>query len=136
MPRPSTGEARAAVRVAAGSRAGDLDPAYVVPHAWSDAGIAVESDGTGAHLLLVAVGSCLLNDVYREAGDVPVDGVLVEVSGDFDDRTWSTTAVGYAVHVDTSAGEERVRRLLARVDEVAEVPRVLRGEVSVEVRRA
>ena len=121
------------VRVAAGSRAASLAPAYVVPHRWTDGGIAVEGGGTGAHLLLTAVACCVLNDVFREA-DVPVDGVLVAAGGDFDGDTWSTTHIGYDVEVDSPEAGDVVARVLEQVDAVAEIPRVLRGEVTV-VRR-
>ncbi|MDT0186535.1 OsmC family protein [Microbacterium sp. ARD31] len=121
------------VRVAAGSRAGDVTAAYVVPHAWTDGGIAVEGGGTGAHLLLTAIGCCVLNDVLREAApmDVAVDGVLVEVSGDFDTTTWSSTAVTYGVVVDSRASAAQVDALVAKVADVAEIPRAVGGEVTV-----
>jgi len=121
------------VRVAAGSRAAEVAPTYVVPHTWTDGGIAVEGGGTGAHLLLTAVGCCVLNDVLREAGplDVGVDGVLVEVTGEFDGATWASTAIGYRVDLDSPAGGEQVDGLLARVADVAEIPRAVRGEVTV-----
>lgn len=121
------------VRVAAGSRAAAVTPAYVVPHTWTDGGIAVEGGGTGAHLLLTAIGCCVLNDVLREAGplDVGVDGVLVEVTGEFDTATWSSTTVDYRVDVDSGASAEALDGLLARVADVAEIPRAVGGEVTV-----
>jgi hypothetical protein len=123
------------VRVAAGSRVGDLTPTYVIPHPWTDGGIAVEGGGTGAHLLLTAVGSCVLNDVYREADPgIPIDGVVVEVGGDFDSATWSTTAIGYDVTVDSSEAGDVIARLVETVDTIAEIPRVVSGEVTVSRR--
>jgi uncharacterized OsmC-like protein len=123
------------VRVAAGSRARDVAASYVVPHQWTDDGISVEGGGTGAHLLLTAIGSCLLNDVYREAQPgLSVDGVLVEVGGDFDASTWATTTIDYSVAVDSPGEADAVARLLERVDAVAEIPRAVSGEVTV-VRR-
>ncbi len=121
------------VRVAAGSRAGDVTAAYVVPHTWTDAGIAVEGGGTGAHLLLTAVGCCVLNDVLREAGPlgVAVDGVVVEVTGEYDTATWTSTTIDYRVDLDSTAGDEAVGELLAKVAEVAEIPRAVGGEVTV-----
>ena len=127
------GDLRVDVRVAAGSRAAGLTPTYVVPHQWTDGGIAVEGGGTGAHLLLTAVACCVLNDVYREA-DVPVDGVAVHADGRFDDDTWSTTRITYDVAVDSPEAPDVVARVLEQVDTVAEIPRVLRGEVTVSRR--
>ena len=104
-------------------------------HPWTDGGIGVDADGTGAHLLLVSVGVCVLNDVYREAQPgIQVDGVRVQVSGDFDAETWSATAVTYEVEIDSPDDEATVSRLLERVDAVAEVPRLLAGEVTVSRR--
>jgi hypothetical protein len=122
------------VRVAAGSRAGEVTASYVVPHRWTEGGIAVEGGGTGAHLLLTAVGCCVLNDVWREAGEIPVDGVLVHVSGEFDAGTWTRTSIDYAVDVDSPAPRTRVESLLAAVAEVAEIPRAVTGEVEVSRR--
>ncbi len=128
-------ELHADVRVAAGSRVADLTPSYVIPHPWTDGGIAVEGGGTGAHLLLTAVGSCVLNDVYREADPgIPVNGVLVEVGGDFDSTTWSTTSIGYDVSVDSSEAGDVIARLVETVEDVAEIPRLLGGEVTVRRR--
>ena len=129
-----TAEVHVDVRVAAGSRAGDVTPAYVVPHQWTDDGIAVEGGGTGAHLLLTAVACCVLNDVYREAAalDVPVLGVAVHADGGFDEG-WASTGIDYRVRVDTPADEETLATLLDRVEQVAEIPRVLRA--GAEVRR-
>ena len=133
VPRPSTGDVQVAVRVGAGSRRGELAASYVVPHAWSDGGIAVEGEGTGAHLLLTAIACCVLNDVYREAREpgITVAGVRVEAVGGFDSSTWATTTVAYDVDVDSDASPQALTALLASVEEVAEIPRVVRGSVAV-----
>ncbi|MEP9363809.1 OsmC family peroxiredoxin [Nocardioides sp. CN2-186] len=120
------------VRVAAGSLAGDVAPTYVVPHQWTDSGIAVEGGGTGAHMLLTAVASCVLNDVFREAQPgIPVSGVLIEASGDFDATTWATTSIDYAVVVDSTEDADVIAQLLQGVDAVAEIPRAVAGQVTV-----
>jgi uncharacterized OsmC-like protein len=129
------GDVHLDVRVAAGSRAGDLAASYVVPHQWTDGGIAVEGGGSGAHLLLAAVAGCVLNDVYREAEPgIPVAGVLVEAGGDFDSTTWSATAIEYEVAVDSPEDDAVITRLVEAVEAVAEVPRLLAGEVTVSRR--
>ncbi len=43
------------------------DPAVVMPHRWTEGGVAVEAPFTGAHLYHLAAAGCVLNDVYREA---------------------------------------------------------------------
>lgn len=137
MPRPSTAEVPApvqvSVRVAAGSLRDGLAPAYVVPHAWTADGVSVDGDGTGAHLLLTAAACCVLNDVYREAAEpaLPIAGVRVSAVGGFDAATWSSATIAYDVDVDTPAGAPALAALLARVDDVAEIPRVLRGDIAV-----
>ena len=123
-----------AVRVSSGSSPRD-GSAYVVPHAWTDAGVAVEAPGTGAHLLHVAVAVCVLNDVWREAAalGVPLTGVAVTARGGFDEQ-WASTGVAYVVDLDGTTDPDAVAALLARVDEVAEIPRALRAGLQV-VRR-
>ena len=112
------------VRVSAGSsRSGE---GWTLPHAWTDEGVLVEADGTGAHLLHTAVAVCVLNDLFREAGalDLAIEGVAVTARGGFD-PSWSSTGIHYEVTVD-GAGD-RLAELLARVDEVAEIPRAMRA---------
>jgi hypothetical protein len=127
-------ELKVDVELRAGSRLGAGED-FVLGHVWTDGGIGVEADGTGAHLLLVSVGVCLVNDLYREASPgIQVDGVLVRVSGDFDAGSWSSGAIAYDVEVDSPEEETTLRSLLDRVDAVAEIPQVVRGEVTVSRR--
>jgi uncharacterized OsmC-like protein len=118
------------VELGSGSRASASG--FRLDHSWTDDGVSVDTDGTGAHLLLVSVGVCVLNDVYREARPgIQIDGVLVRVSGDFDAESWSSTAVAYEVEIDSPDDEATVARLLEQVEAAAEIPRVLRGDVTV-----
>ncbi|QGQ19269.1 OsmC family peroxiredoxin [Cellulomonas sp. JZ18] len=106
-------------------------PGVTLAHAWTPQGVAADPVTNGAQVLHLAVAVCVLNDVYREARalGVEVRGVRVVADGGFDEA-WRSTGVTYRVQVDgpTSADAER---LLARVDEVAEVPRALRFGVPV-----
>jgi uncharacterized OsmC-like protein len=105
---------------------------HLLDHGWSDEGITVDADATGAHQLLVAVGCCVVNDIYREAQPgVQVDGVTVRVSGEFDSESWSRAAITYEVAIDSPEDAEVLARLLSQVEAVAEVPRLLAGEVMV-----
>ncbi|GAB3678482.1 OsmC family protein [Angustibacter aerolatus] len=108
----------------------------VLPHRWTDGGVSVRTDFTGAHLLHLSVAGCVLNDVHREAPGlgVVVDGVRVTASGDLDPTTWASTGITYLVDVDGPSGPEQVAALLTRVDAVAEIPRALR--VGTVVQRA
>jgi len=122
------------VVVAAGSLRVE-DPCYVVPHAWTDAGMTVEGGGTGAHLLHTAVAACVLNDTYREARalGMVVDGVSVRASGGFDSE-WASTGVTYTLGVDSPEDDLAITELRVRVDEVAEIPKAVRAGAAVTSR--
>jgi len=94
-----------AVVVGAGSLR-STDPAAVgFPHRWTTGGVTVEAEFTGGHLLHLAVGGCVLNDLYREASaaDLARDGVRVRVAGRLDAETWASTGIAYSVQLDSSA---------------------------------
>jgi hypothetical protein len=123
-----------AVTLTAGSLRADAPDAWVVPHVWTEPGVVVQAAPNGAGVLHVAVALCVLNDLYREgeALGVPVSGVRVHARGEFDTTSWVSTGVTYAVDVDSIASAEDVAKLVDRVDEVAEIPRVLRAGMTVE----
>jgi uncharacterized OsmC-like protein len=116
------------VVVCAGSFRSADAKAVRFPHRWTPEGVTVETEFTGAHLLHLAAGGCVLNDLYREAArlGLRIDGVRVTATGDFDADTWASTGISYAVDVDSPASADELARLLAVVDEVAEIPRALR----------
>ena len=118
------------VRAASGTlREGE---GVVLPHAWTEEGVLAGPATNGAQLLHLAVALCVLNDTYREAQrlDVPVAGVRVTTDGGFDD-VWTSTGITYDIAVDTTAPAETLGLLLEVVDEVAEIPRVLRAGADV-----
>jgi hypothetical protein len=121
-----------AVRLTAGSLRHE-EPAFVLPHAWTDAGVAVEGGGTGAHLFHTAVALCVLNDLFREArtDGLTLGGVAVVARGGFDDD-WGSTGVTYHVDLDSTEDEAMLATLVARVDDVAEIPRAVRRGAPVE----
>ena len=116
------------VVVAAGSLRSADEAATTFPHAWTEAGVTVETAFNGACLLHLSVAACVLNDTYREARglDIGLAGVRVTAEGRFD-GDWASQGVEYAVELDTAATDHEQAALLARVDEVAEVPRALRA---------
>jgi uncharacterized OsmC-like protein len=122
-------------RYAVTAGAGSLRPesGVTLPHAWTEAGVTVVTDFTGAHLLHLSVAACVLNDLYREAADAGLllNGVEVRADGDFDADSWTSNGIGYTVRLDTSATDDEVAALLDRVDAVAEVPRTVRAGASV-----
>ena len=109
-------------------------PGWTLPHAWTQEGVAVDGEGTGASVLHLSVALCVLNDTFREsqALGVPVAGVRVAAGGAFDAESWVSLGITYAVEIDSPASPDRLSQVLARVDEVAEIPRALRSGMSVE----
>jgi hypothetical protein len=122
------------VVASAGTLRADAASGWTVPHDWTAEGVRVSGDGTGAAVLHLSVALCVLNDTFREgeALGVPIAGVRVRADGTFDRESWVSTGVVYTVEVDSSASVGEVAKVLDRVDEVAEVPRVLRAGMSVE----
>lgn len=59
-------------------------------------------------------------------------GVRVSTAGDFDTSTWRSTGISYRLEVSSAAACDEIARLLAVVDEVAEIPRAIRGGAIVE----
>ena len=57
------------VVLTAGSLRADPANGWLVPHAWTDAGVVIEAPPNGAGVLHVAVALCVLNDTFREARD-------------------------------------------------------------------
>ncbi|GAA4711310.1 OsmC family protein [Nocardioides conyzicola] len=120
------------VEVVLGAGSRTFTGGALLDHGWSDEGITVDAEPTGAHQLLVSVGCCVVNDVYREAQPgVQVDGVTVRVSGELDAESWARAEITYEVDIDSPEDEDVIARLLAQVEAVAEIPRVLQGEVTV-----
>ncbi|MCD4533320.1 OsmC family protein [Nocardioides sp. cx-169] len=104
----------------------------VLAHAWTEEGVVAGPAANGAQVMHLSVALCVLNDTYREAErlGVRVDGIVVEADGGFDEE-WRSTGVTYAVTLESPASEADLARLAAVVDEVAEIPRALRGGVPV-----
>lgn len=117
----------------AGSLASPAESAVRFPHRWTPAGVSVDADFTGAHLLHLAVAGCVLNDLYREAAaaGIMLDGVRVAASGEFDTETWLSTGITYTVELDSPAPMEELARLIERADAVAEIPRAIRAGAGV-----
>ena len=117
------------VVVGAGAMKSASSSAVNFPHRWTPEGVTVEADFTGGHLLHLAAAGCVLNDVYREAAALGIDlmGVRVSASGDFDTSTWKLTGISYRVEVSSAVTPGEIARLLAVVDEVAEIPRAIRA---------
>jgi uncharacterized OsmC-like protein len=121
------------VVVSAGSLRPEVQNGVVMPHRWTTGGVTIEADFTGGHLYHLATAGCLLNDMYREAQrlGIELDGVRVRARGGFDSATWTSTGVEYEIDVASDAPSEEVEQLLRIVDDVAEIPKVLRSSTTV-----
>lgn len=103
------------------------------PHRWTTGGVTVEADFTGGHMLHLATAGCVLNDVYREAArlGIQLNGVRVTAAGGFDHAPLQSTGIGYTVEVSSDAPADQLATLLEVVDQVAEIPQVLRAGTTV-----
>ena len=121
------------VTVGAGTLMADSGAAARFPHRWTPGGVTAEADFTGGHLLHLAAAGCVLNDVYREASALGIEltGVRVIAAGGFDPATWQSTGISYSVEVSSDAPADHLDHLLQVVDQVAEIPQVLRAGTTV-----
>lgn len=121
------------VTASAGTLTSESSTAVRFPHRWTPGGVSVEADFTGGHVLHLAVASCILNDIYREAAalGIGVTGVRVTAAGGFDTATWQSTGIDYSVDVSSDAPADRLAHLLAVVDQVAEIPQAIRAGATV-----
>jgi hypothetical protein len=121
------------VTVGAGSLGSAAADAVRFPHRWTAAGVTIEASFTGGHLFHLAAAGCVLNDLYREAAALGLEprGIRVIAVGGFDTATWQSTGIDYSVQVDADAPADQIARLLATVDQVAEIPRAIRAGTTV-----
>jgi uncharacterized OsmC-like protein len=93
------------------------------------------SDVNGGELLFLALATCYCNDVYREAAKrgIAIEGIDVEVQGDFGAEGAAATGIVYRARVTSPAQEAEIRQLLLDTDAVAEVHNTLRAGTSVRL---
>jgi uncharacterized OsmC-like protein len=91
------------------------------------------SSANGGELLFLALATCYCNDIYREAGKrgIKVDGVEVEVQGDFGGEGEPAQNVTYHARVTAQASEEAIRDLMLATDGLTEIQNTLRLGVQV-----
>jgi uncharacterized OsmC-like protein len=92
----------------------------------------------GGQLLLLALGACYANDVYREAGkrDVEVLGVRVVIECDWAGEPMRAQNVRFSTRVEAAADEDEILELIHHVDDIAEIHNTLRHGVDVELAEA
>jgi putative redox protein len=76
-----------------------------------------------------------LHDLFRDARaeGIELRSVRVKVGGDFVGEPAVSEEIHYEVEVSGDANEDRLRELIDRVDEVAEIPNSLRQGMSVRL---
>jgi putative redox protein len=82
----------------------------------------------GGELLLLAIGGCYSNDIFREAGKrgLSVKNVQVEVNADGGGDPVRAQNVSFSVVVEADAAEQEILELIRHTDHVAEIPNSLR----------
>lgn len=86
------------------------------------------SSVTGGELLFLALATCYCNDIYREAAkrNIKVDGVDVQVEGDFEAEGKPASNIVYRATVKANTSAEEIRELMLQTDRVAEIQNTLR----------
>jgi putative redox protein len=89
----------------------------------------------GGQLLYLAVAGCISNDLFREAraAGIELSSVRVRVRGDFVGEPAVSDEIQYEVEVAGNVPEDRLRALIDRVDEIAEIPNSLRAGTQVRL---
>lgn len=82
----------------------------------------------GGELLLLAIGGCYSNNVFREAAKrgIVVSDVRVNVSADWAGDPVRAQNVCFTAEVQADATEAEISELIQHVDRVAEIPNSLR----------
>ena len=93
------------------------------------------SQVNGGELLFLALATCFCNDLYREAKKrgIPVHGVEVEVTGDFDAEGAAAKNITYRVKVDAEASDQALQDLIAHTDRVTEIQNTVREATPVKL---
>jgi len=89
----------------------------------------------GGQLLLLSIGACFANDVYREADQrgFEVLGVRVVVEADWEGDPPRARNVRFTTRVEAEATEDEIMDLIQHVDRLADVHNTLREGVDVEL---
>jgi len=104
---------------------------------------AKEAGGLGlgfnaGELLLLAIGGCYSNDIFREAGkrNISVKSVQVTVRAEWAGDPVRAQEVSFDVSVEADASEEEILELIRHTDRVAEIPNSLRLGTEVKLQQS
>jgi organic hydroperoxide reductase OsmC/OhrA len=89
----------------------------------------------GGELLLLAVGGCYCNDLFREAAKMQIEirNVRVEVEADWAGEPLRATNLSFSVKVESPAPKAEIEKLINITDSVAEIPNSLRYGTEVKL---
>lgn len=89
----------------------------------------------GGELLYLAIAGCVSNDLFREARaeGIELERVRVAVRGDFSGDPPVSTDVVYDIELTGDAPRGRLEELVAKVDQIAEIPNSLRRRTPVRL---
>ena len=92
----------------------------------------------GGELLLLAIGGCYSNDIFREAArrNMKVRTVHVTVNADWGGDPVRAQNVSFSVKVEADATEQQILELIWDTDRVAEIPNSLRLGTEVKLANA
>lgn len=93
---------------------------------------------SGGELLLLAIGGCYCNDIFREAEKrgITVKGVQVNVQADWGGEPVRAQNVTYSTKVEAEASETEILDLIEHTNRIAEIPNSLRLGASVTLAEA
>src|SRR5437879_11179119 len=77
----------------------------------------------GGELLLLAIGGCYCNDIFREAAKrgIVIKSVHVDVQADWGGEPVRAQHVTYSPRIEAEASEAEIRALIEQTDRVAEI---------------
>lgn len=100
-----------------------------------------EADGgrglgfNGGELLLLAVGACYCNDLFREAAIrmITIKQVQIEVQGEWGGTPAVARQIEVSVTVEAETTQSEILELIHQTDQLAEVPNSLRLGIPVKL---
>lgn len=90
----------------------------------------------GGELLLLSVGGCYCNDLFREAAKMQIDikSASIHVEADWGGDPVRAMNLSFTVRVESPAPKDQVEELIRHTDRVAEIPNSLRFGAEVNLR--
>jgi putative redox protein len=92
----------------------------------------------GGELLLLSIGGCYCNDIFREAAKrgMVIKSVQVDVEADWGGEPVRAQNVTLATRIEAEASEKEILELIEYTDRIAEIPNSLRLGTPVMLRDA